>query len=155
MHDFIWGFILLECGAMEEVAPVETKWKICPAMVYPKKAFFGWLLIVIVAFLISSTSLILGICLSAVLIATQANFLFSSTFTINEQGIEAKYPISRKKYTWEQVRRVKFFKDSCYLFTRKKPSNLDGWSGMSVLYLDQRDNIVPVIKSHLLEGTMT
>ena len=140
---------------MEEVAPVEMKWKVCPAMVYPKKAFFGLLLIVIVGFLISTTSLILGICLSAVLIATQANFLFSSTFTINELGIEAKYPISKKKYTWEQVRRVKFFKESCYLFTRKKPSNLDGWSGMAVFYHNQQEKIVPVIKSHLREGTKT
>ena len=140
---------------MEEVAPVEMKWKVCPAMVYPKKAFFGWLLIVIVGFLISTTSLILGICLSAVLIATQANFLFSSTFTINELGVEAKYPISRKKYAWEQVQRVKFFKESCYLFTRKKPSNLDGWTGMAVFYHDQRDKIVPVIKSLLCEGTKT
>ena len=149
------GLILVECGAMEEIAPIEMQWKVCPAKVYHKKAIFGWILIVVLGAFISSTSIILGILLTAVLVATQANFFFNSTFKINEEGLEAKYPFRTKKYTWKQVRRVKFFKDACYLFTRNKPSNLDGWSGIAVYYLDQRDRVVPAIKSHLLEGTAT
>ncbi len=127
----------------------EMKWKICPARTYRKKAVLGWLVILICFLLTITTNVILGICLTAILIATQANFLFSSTFTLNESGITAKYPLRTKKYSWVQVKRVKFFKDACYMFTRKKPSNLDGWSGMAVFYLEKRDKYVPVIKQHL------
>ena len=143
--------LFVECGAMEEVSPVEMQWKICPAKMYPKKAFFGWTLILFVGLMISSTSILLGVCLTGVLIATQATFLFNSTFTISSKGLVAKYPFRKKQYNWEQVRRVAFFKDVCYLFSRKKPSNMDGWSGIAVIYGDNREDVVSVIKSHLGE----
>lgn len=138
---------------MEESAPIEMQWKSCPAKMYPKKAFLGWFIIIIVGFFISTTSVIMGIGLTAILIATQATFLFTSSFVITGEGVVAKYPIRKKQYTWEQIRRVKFFKDACFLFSRKKPSNMDGWSGMTLFYGDKRDAVVEAIKSHLLEGT--
>ena len=140
---------------MDEAAKVEMRWTVCPAGMYPKKAAFGWLIILVVGLLISSTSIMLGICLTALLIGTQATFLFPTTFTIGEEGLNAKYPIRKKYYTWEKVRRAKFLKDVCYLFTRKKPSNLDGWSGIAVFYGDKRDEIITAIKSHLREDVTT
>ena len=140
---------------MEETAPIEMQWKICPAKMYPKKAVLGWFLILVFGFFISSTSIILGIGLTGVLIATQATFLFTSSFAINNDGLVAKYPIRKKQYAWEQVRRVKFFKDTCYLFRRKKPSNMDGWFGISVFYGDRRDEVVSAIKSHLRKDVTT
>jgi hypothetical protein len=119
---------------------------------YPKKAFFGWILILFVGFLISTTSIVLGICLTAILIATQATFLFYSTFKIDDEGVFAKYPFRKKHYSWNQVKRVNFFKDVCYVFSRKKPSTLDGWSGIAVIYGDRREDVIARIKSHLQEG---
>jgi hypothetical protein len=98
---------------------------------------------------------VLGICLTAILIATQAVFFFTTTYTIDKKGLVAKFPIRKKQYTWEQIRRVKYFKEACFLFTRKKPSNMDGWTGITVMYGDKRDEVIRVIKSHLLEGTAT
>jgi hypothetical protein len=40
-------------------------------------------------------------------------------------------------------------KDVCYMFSRKKPSNLDGWTGIAVLYGDNRDIVIEKIKSYL------
>jgi hypothetical protein len=140
---------------MEETAQNALQWKICPAKMYPKKAVFGWILILVVGFLISTTSIVLGICLTAILIATQAVFFFTTTYTIDKKGLVAKFPIRKKQYTWEQIRRVKYFKEACFLFTRKKPSNMDGWTGITVMYGDKRDEVIRVIKSHLLEGTAT
>ena len=145
---------MVECGVMEETAQNALQWKICPAKMYPKKAIFGWSLILFVGFLISTTSLVLGICLTAILIATQATFLFYSTFTIDDDGVIAKYPFRKKHYAWDQVKRVAFFKDVCYLFSRKKPSNLDGWSGIAVIYGDRRGDVIARIKSHLREGVV-
>ena len=137
---------------MESDASHELKWRSCPAKAYPKKALFGWCAILFCAFLIVTTNIILGICLTAVLIATQANFFFSSTFTVSEDGIIAKYPLRTKRFSWEQVKRAQFFKDACFMFTRKKPSALDGWSGMAIYYFDNRDDVVPTLKEHLVEG---
>jgi len=140
---------------MEERAPIEMQWKSCPAKMYPKKAFLGWFIIALVGFFISTTSIVLGIGLTAILIATQATFLFTSSFAITCEGVVANYPIRKKQYAWEQVRRVKFFKDACLLFSRKKASKLDGWSGITLFYGENRDAVVSAIKSHLLEGTAT
>ncbi len=134
---------------MESASLVEMQWKVCPAKIYPQKALFGWVLIIVLGLMISTTSILLGICLTGVLIATQATFLFHSTFTITNEGLVAKYPFRKKQYKWEQVRRVAFMKDVCYMFSRKKPSNLDGWTGIAVLYGDNRDIVIEKIKSYL------
>jgi hypothetical protein len=105
-----------------------------------------------VGFLISTTSIVLGICLTAILIATQATFLFYSTFTIDDEGVFAKYPFRKKHYSWNQVKRVNYFKDVCYVFSRRKPSSLDGWSGIAVIYGDRREDVIARIKSHVQEG---
>jgi hypothetical protein len=146
---------MLECGAMEDMDQNAMQWKLCPAKMYPKKAFFGWFLIVLVGALLFSTSIILGICLTALLIASQANFLFSSTFIINDKGFIAKYPLKRKQIAWEQVQRVQFCKDICYFFTRKKPSTLDCWSGAHILYGDKRIEVVDFIKARLHQDIAT
>jgi len=140
---------------MEESTKTEMKWKICPAKMYPKKAVIGWVIIIGLGLAIASTNIILGLCLTAVLIATQATFLFPSTFSITDDGVIAIYPIRRKHYSWSQVRRVKFFKDVCYLFSRKKPSNLDGWSGMALFYEENREDVIQAIRDHLREGVAT
>lgn len=146
---------MLECGAMEAKAPIEMQWKVCPAKLHPKKALWAALFIFAIGFAIASSGFVLGLALGAVLVGTQSIFFFTTTYTINAKGLFAKFPIRKKQYTWEQVRRVKFFKEACFLFTRTKPSNMDGWSGITVMYGDKQDEVIAAIKSHLLEGTAT
>ena len=133
----------------EKTTNSEMEWSVCPAKMYTKRAVFGWLIIVLFGGVIVTTNLILGICMAAVLIATQATFLFSTRFTISEDGLLAKYPIRTKFCAWKQIRRANFLKEACFMFTRKKPSNLDGWTGMTVFYGENRDEIIAAIKSHL------
>ena len=133
----------------EKTVQDEFKWSVCPAKKHPRRVAFVRLVDLGFGALIASNSLILGICMAGVLIATQATFLFTSRFSIDEEGIRAKYPFRKKVYTWKQIHRVKFFNEACYLFTRKKPSNLDGWSGLTVFYGEDRDEIIRVVKSHL------
>jgi len=136
---------------MIESTQPTLKWSVRPASLHPKKAAFASSLIVIVGALMVTSDLLLGILAVCVLIATQATFFFPSTFSIDADGIRAKYPIQRKYYRWSQVRRVMFGKDSCCFFTRKKPSTLDGFSGLPVLYGAKRDEIEAVIKQYLPE----
>ena len=135
---------------MEDKTPIEELcWSVCPAKIHPRKALFGLLVILLFGALITTTNLILGICLIGVLVGTQATFFFPTRFSLDDEGLRANYPLRTKYYTWQQVRRVKFFKEACYLFTRKKPSNLDGWTGIAVFYGAKRHEVVSAIKSHL------
>jgi hypothetical protein len=140
---------------MDENNLEDLQWRVSLAKIYPKKAVLGWSVILGVGVLISSTSILLGLGLTIVLIATQATFLFPSTFVISQRGLLANYPIRKKFYSWDQIRRASFFNDACYLFRRKKPSNLDGWTGLAVFYGDKRDEVVAAIKSHLREDVAT
>ncbi|MDP7009237.1 MAG: hypothetical protein QGI78_06675 [Phycisphaerales bacterium] len=140
----------------EDTEPKEdVNWSVCPAKLRPKRAMLAWFVIVMVGLAIMGTSIGLGVCMAGVLIATQATFLFTTHYAITEDGLRAKYPLKTKFYTWKQIQRVKFFKEACFLFTRKKPSNLDGWSGMTVMYGDDRDRIVNAINAHLEGGVAT
>lgn len=135
---------------MEDKTTIEDLcWSVCPAKNHPKKALFGWLVILLFGTFITTTNLILGICLIGVLVGTQATFFFTTRFSIDDEGLRANYPLRTKYYTWHQVQRVKFFNEACYLFTRKKPSNLDGWTGLAVFYGEKRHEVVLAIKSHL------
>ncbi|MBT4583689.1 MAG: PH domain-containing protein [Phycisphaerae bacterium] len=141
---------------MEDKTPTEEiTWSVRPSKEHPKKAVFAWAIIVFFGAFITTTNLILGLCMIGVLVGTQATFLFTSRFMISEDGLKAKYPLRTKYYGWEQVKRAKFFNEACFLFSRKKPSNLDGWSGIAVMYGDNKDEIIKAIKSHLPKGTAT
>ncbi|MBC8202000.1 MAG: hypothetical protein H8E86_08130 [Planctomycetes bacterium] len=140
---------------MEVKEPVEMQWRVRPAKLHKTKAIWASIFIVAVGLAIASSGILLGIALVGVLVGTQAIFFFTTAYSIDEKGLVAKFPLRKKQYSWEQVRRVKFFKEACILFTRKKPSNLDGWTGITVMYGDNRDEVIRSIKSHLLEGTAT
>ena len=140
---------------MEDVAQPEVQWRVRPATHHPIKALCTWLVILVIGTMIVTTDPIVGSVLLLLFIGSLSTFLFPSTFTIDEVGVLANHPIRKKHYTWEQVRRVKFFNDACYLFTRKKASNLDGWSGIAIFYGDSKNKIVESIKSHLREDVAT
>ena len=139
---------------MEEMPQVELKWKVCPAALQPWKGALAWLAIVGTVIMIFDVNPIAGIGALAFLLSTLGTFIFPTVFTIDDKGIHAKHTISAKYYPWEQVRRAIFFKDSCTLLTRKKPT-LIGGSGMRVMFDNQATQITQTIKSHLLEGTTT
>ena len=137
---------------MEAKEKTSIEWRVWPASLRPKQAISTWILIVVLGYVILDTDPITGVLLLGLFIASLSTFLFPSKFKIDDEGMTAKYPIRKKYFKWSQVRRAKFFDDACYLFTRKKPSNLDGWSGIAVFYGDQKDEIVASLKDHLQDG---
>jgi hypothetical protein len=138
---------------MEETAPVEMKWKVCPATLQPWKGALAWLAIIGTVVMIFDVNAIAGISTLVFWLGTMGIFIFPSTYTIDSKGIYAKHPLSAKYYTWGQVRRTKFFNDSCYLFTRKKASVVG--SGMRVFFGNQGKQISSAIKGYLSEDIAT
>ena len=138
---------------MKDKQKDELTWKVCPAPLHTWKGVCAWVVIIGVGLVIMGTDLILGLVALVFMIASLATFIFPSTFTIDGEGLLAKYPIRKKYYTWKQVRRAKFFDDACYLFTRKKSSFAE--SRMAVIFGDQQKKISTAIKSHLREDVAT
>ena len=97
------------------------------------------------------SNVLLGVVLTIVLIASIATFLFPSRFTIDDSGVTASYPLRKKFYEWSQIRRLKMFQHSAYMFKRKKPSNLDGWTGLALFFNADREEIVKRLNQFLSE----
>lgn len=136
---------------MEENCTDELTWKVCPATLHPWKGVGVWLLLVGTAIVVLDTNLIVGVCSIAFLLVTLATFMFPSTYTIDDDGIRANYPLHRKEYSWGQIKQARFLNDSCTLFDTSKRSWMSG-SGMHVYFGRQTKEIAPEIKSHLSEG---
>ena len=141
------------CGlyTMEENHTDELTWKVCPATLHPWKGVCAWCMILGAGAVITPTNLILGIASFLFLIFALAPVIFTSTFTIDREGIRAKHHLQEKHYQWEQIRRARFLKDACALFNTRKQSFFMG-PGMQVLYGMKKDEISAAIKAKLHEG---
>lgn len=143
------------CGlSMEKTNTDELTWKVCPAAAHPWKGVCAWLVIIGTAAMIMDTNLIVGICSLVFLLITLATFIFPSTFTIDEEGIRAIYPLHKKQYSWGQIKKARFLENSCALFQSRRRSWVSG-SGMHVFFGTQSCKVAPAIKAHLTEDVLT
>jgi hypothetical protein len=89
---------------------------------------------------------------AAVLILATNRFFFPSRFTIDEEGITARYPLRTMHRKWTELRRFVHDRDGGYLSRRARASRLDGYQGMHILFGDQRDVVIDRIRRFLREG---
>ena len=136
---------------MESSDAATYSWTCNPSAIHPVKRVFALGCIVLFGGSIIMSNVLLGVVLTAVLIASIATFLFPSTFSIDQSGITACYPLRKKYYQWSQIRRFKMFQHSAYMFKRKKPSNLDGWTGLALFFNADREEIVKRLNQFLSE----
>ncbi len=139
------------CHLMESSDAITYSWTCNPSDIHPVRRVFAWGCVILFGSSIIMSNAILGVALTAVLIASIATFLFKSTFTIDQSGITASYPLRKKFYEWSQIRRLKMFQHSAYMFKRKKPSNLDGWTGLALFFNSNREEIVKHLDRFLSE----
>lgn len=136
---------------MESSDVATYSWTCNPSDIHPVKRVFAWGCVVLFGGSIIMSNVLLGVALTIVLIASIATFLFPSRFTIDDSGVTASYPLRKKFYEWSQIRRLKMFQHSAYMFKRKKPSNLDGWTGLTLFFNSDRDEIVKRLNHFLSE----
>ena len=139
------------CHLMESSDLTTYSWTCNPSDIHPVRRFFAWGCVGLFGGSIIMSNTIIGVALTAILIASIATFLFPSRFTIDQSGITASYPLRKKFYEWSQIRRLKLFQHSAYMFKRKKPSNLDGWTGLTLFFNSDRDEIVRHLNRFLSE----
>ena len=136
---------------MESSDAITYSWTCNPSDIHPVRRVFAWSCVVLFGGSIIMSNALLGVALTAVLIASIATFLFPSKFTLDPSGVTAKYPLRKKFYEWSQIRRLKVFQHSAYMFKRRKPSNLDGWTGLTLFFNANRDEIVTHLDHYLSE----
>jgi hypothetical protein len=85
----------------------------------------------------------------AILLASLSRFFFPSKFTIDEEGIIANYPLRRVRMKWAHLKGFVHDANGGYLSTRMKPSRLDGYMGMHILFGRHRDAMIERINRQL------
>ena len=91
--------------------------------------------------------------LSIVLLVVSLNrFFFPSRFTIDPEGITARYPFRSLRLRWEHVRGFRHDQGGGYLSTRPVPSRFDAYRGMHILFGDQREAVIRGIRDKMRGG---
>lgn len=87
-----------------------------------------------------------------VLVGALNRFFFPSRFTIDPEGITARYPLRTQRFRWGDLRRWAVDRHGCYLSTRARRSRLDAYRGMHVLFGRYREAVLDRIRDHLAKG---
>lgn len=123
-------------------------WRAYPARSRPQAAVAGALLIVAIGALAGwGGGVGLGVGSAAVLLLALSRFFFPSKFTIDEKGVTAQYMLSAPTIAFKDVRRFVHDDHGGYLSTRAKPSRLDAYRGVHILFGDDRAGVIAHIKA--------
>jgi hypothetical protein len=83
-----------------------------------------------------------------ILMVALNRFFFPSEFSIDDEGIAARYPLRRQRLLWKDVRRFLHDERGGYLSTRVRASRFDAYRGMHLLFEgDSRERIIELIES--------
>ncbi len=95
-----------------------------------------------------------GAVVSAIVLVVSLNrFYFRSHFEIDSDGIIARYPLRTQRLRWSDTRRFVVGHYGGFLSGRSKPSRLDAWQGLHILFGRQRATVIDRIQAHLGEGS--
>lgn len=98
----------------------------------------------------------LGVLGALLVVAALHRFFFPSVFTINGEGISARYLFARRRYRWRDVRRFVYDRRGGYLSTRLRASMFDAYGGMHILFDSSREELIERIRTMLpREGDRT
>lgn len=81
-----------------------------------------------------------------------SRFFIPSRFSIDEKGITAEYFMRTKHLPWRSVRRFAYNDDGAYLSRHAKPSRLDAWRGMHILFGNQREEVIEMIQRSVAQS---
>lgn len=125
----------------------QLKWTACPARERPLAAIGAVAIILAIS---AATWLSFGPAWAAgatiVLIAALNRFFFASEFSMDAEAITARYPLRRQQLRWADVRRFVHDRHGGYLSTRARPSRLDGYRGMHLLFGSDRGAVIEAIE---------
>lgn len=128
-------------------------WHAHPARQRPTQAVLALGIIVMfaAAVLLTVQSMIWAAGAALLLVCALNRFFLPSRFVIDETGITARYPFKSTYLPWASVRRAQFDAYGGYLSDIATPSRLDAFRGMHLLFDDERDRVIELIRQHMRE----
>jgi hypothetical protein len=75
-----------------------------------------------------------GLFAAALMIGLLHRFFFPSEFRVNAEGVEARHALHRQRLRWQEIRRFVHDAHGGYLSTRVRPSTLDAFRGMHLMF---------------------
>lgn len=90
-----------------------------------------------------------GVFAGLFLFAMLNRFFLTSEFTVDGDGVTARYPWRSIQFTWDDVRRFVHDRRGGFLSTRRRSSMLDAFGGMHLLFAKNRDAVVSRIETRL------
>lgn len=79
-------------------------------------------------------------------------FLLPSTFTIDDEGITAHYPLRVQRLLWRDLKRFVHDDRGGYLSTRYRASRFDAFTGMHLVFGSDRQMIIDRINACMRRG---
>ncbi|MHC4414166.1 MAG: PH domain-containing protein [Planctomycetota bacterium] len=140
-------------GATDKPAP-EFTWHAHPAAERARAATMASLVVICVAgaIYLSFQSIAWSGLGLIVLVAALNRFYFRSRFSIDAEGITARYPLRTQRFRWNDLRRFVVDERGGYLSSRSRRSWLDAYRGLHVLFGRQRESVIERIRAHLPKG---
>lgn len=126
-------------------------WRVCPARERPLATALALLVIAAACWLTVET---MGDPWWAVLAAgffliTLHRFLLPSEFRIDADGVTARSAFTSAKVRWSDVRRFQHDSQGGMLSSRRRPSILDSFQGVHIVFRGNRDEVVRRIESRM------
>jgi hypothetical protein len=137
-----------------ETSTTPFDWSVHPAAEHVGRTAVAVVVVAMMAVLsgLLMQSVVWGVGAGCILLLTLNRFFFRSRFTIDEEGITARYPLSRKRARWPELRAFVLDEHGGYLSTQARRSRLRAPRGLHVYFGRQRDAVVDRIRSRLPEG---
>ncbi len=133
--------------------PEPFTWRAHPARQRPAAATFAAGVIVAMAAACALAANAWWAALAVVLLVVPLKgFFFPSRFTIDRQGVTARYLLRTRRYVWSEIRRFCHDRHGVYLSTRSRPSRLDAYRGMHLLFGSSREEVLRRIRERLAAG---
>jgi hypothetical protein len=110
----------------------EICWEVAPLRGNPLRAFFFWLLSVIVmlASFFYTGEIIISAVLTALWFGVLLNAVVPARFGVGSQGAWADYRVFRRDFPWSRVRRVSWEKSGLFLSPFPRPTPLENFRGL-------------------------
>lgn len=137
-----------------DVTAIES-WRVHPARQQPGRAILGLVIIFIAAYAIAGWveraewQLPIGLGSAFVLLLSVNRFFLPSTFSLDEEGITAQYPLRRQRVRWTEIRRFLAGPRGGLLSRRARASTFDVLSGVQLFFNEHRDEQVATIRGRI------
>lgn len=138
---------------MDEHFPDIVTWRVHPARERPLAACGALTVIAPMAWLAADLMqhAAWGIFAAVVLLVALQRFFLPSEYRVDAEGVTVRLPWRTQRYRWQAVRRFVYGERGGFLSSRARPSALDAFGGMPLLFDRRREEVISCIRRHLAE----